>query len=61
MSNQQLIRSYRDRVTPLSHKVSPYRLEEPGIELGTPGYKVSGLSATRQRLRCIWFYYFSLL
>ena len=41
--------------------VSPYRLEEPGIELGIPGYKASGLSATPQRLVCIWFYYFSLL
>ena len=30
--------------------VSSNRLDEPGIELGTPGYKTSGLSTTPRLL-----------
>ena len=31
-------------------EVSSNRLDEPGIELGTPGYKTSGLSTTPRLL-----------
>ena len=33
-------------------KVSSYRLVEPGIKLGTPGYKTSDLSTTPWQLTC---------